>query len=242
MQVLLPLKEFAASKQRLAGVLSPSERVRLLQSMVGDVLGVLTRHDAIDRIAICSRDRAAPWLANFYGVDFIDEPPAHEGGLNGAVNAVARDFAARGCADILVVHGDLPLLSAEDVSVFLRAHRSAGARAVTLAPDQRGMGSNLLAWRPLDEFRTEYGSDSFHRHSAQARALNAELTICHLPGARCDIDQPGDLLSMLIANPASAAHHTITFLYESGVAERLQTLRLAPANGETQCEYRESPL
>ena len=225
MQVLLPLKEFPASKRRLAGVLSATERVHLLQSMVGDVLGVLTLHREIERIAICSRDRSAPWLANYSGVDFIEEDRSAGGGLNAAVNAAVRDLAAHGCNDILVAHADLPLLSAHDVTTFLQCHRNAGARAVTIAPDRRGVGTNLMAWRQLEQFQTRYGSDSFARHSAQARALAMQLTVCDLPGARCDIDEPDDLLLMLAQAADSAAHNTLTFLYESGIAERLQNLQ-----------------
>jgi 2-phospho-L-lactate guanylyltransferase len=227
MQVLLPLKEFAASKQRLSGVLSATERARLLQSMVGDVLGVLTLHPEIERVAICSRDRSALWLANYYGVDFIDEDRARGGDLNSAVNAAVSDLVAAGCRDILVAHGDLPLLSAQDISAFLRSHRRAGQRAVTIAPDRRGLGTNLLAWRPLDLFRAQYGVESCSRHSAQARALGAQLTLCELAGARCDIDEPEDLLLMLTQTNDSAAHNTVTFLYESGIAERLQDLQIS---------------
>jgi len=39
---LLPLKEFAAAKQRLSGLLSAAERTQLFQAMVEDVLLVLT--------------------------------------------------------------------------------------------------------------------------------------------------------------------------------------------------------
>jgi 2-phospho-L-lactate guanylyltransferase len=227
MQVLLPLKEFAASKQRLAGVLSATERACLLQSMVGDVLAVLTQHRDIERIAICSRDRAAQWLANCYDVEFIDEQRTHTADLNAAVNAAVNGLADAGCSDILVVHGDLPLLSAQDLSTFLQRHRDAQSSAVTIAPDRRGIGTNLLAWRPLGQFQTQYGADSFAQHCAQARALSAQLSICELPGARCDIDEPDDLLLMLAqSHQESVAHNTISFLHESGIAERLHTMQL----------------
>src|SRR5690606_14975767 len=60
---------------------------------------------------------------------------------------------------------------------------------------------------------------------AQAQRLQAEINVCKLPGARCDIDEPDDLLMMLAQTAGSAAHHTLTFLYESGIAERLQHVR-----------------
>lgn len=225
MQVLLPLKEFAAAKQRLAGVLSATERAQLFAAMVEDVLLTLTQHPLIAGIAICSRDRAARWLANYYDVEFIDERRLSASDLNSAVNAAAQQFYARGENDVLVVHGDLPLLSAADLTTFLQAHRGGGKTAVTIAPDRRGTGTNLLAWRGLPDFVACYGDNSFPRHCAQARALKVEPTVCELAGARCDIDEPADLC-MLLAQAASAeAMKTMAFLRSSGVAARLQAMR-----------------
>lgn len=245
MQILLPLKEFAAAKQRLAGVLSAVERAQLFEAMVEDVLEVLTQHSAITRIAICSRDQAARWLASYYSVEFIDESALPAFDLNAAVNAAARDFYARGGNDLAVVHGDLPALSAADITAFLQAHgntkqtrntkqahrntrqahRNTKSAAVTIARDRRGAGTNLLAWRNLPNYVASYGENSFQRHCMQARELNIEPTICDLPSARCDIDEPDDL-SMLLSWPADgSATKTLAFLHRSGVAARLSAMR-----------------
>lgn len=231
MHVLLPLKEFAAAKQRLAGVLSAPERAQLFEAMVDDVLNVLTAHHAIERVVICSRDRAAVWLARYYEVEFLheDQLGAPAGGLNTVVNAAARRCAAQGGGELMVVHGDLPLLSEDDVSRFVAAHRAARGPAVTIAPDRRHSGTNLLAWRDLPAFATQYGAHSLQQHSAQARALGAALTLCDLPGARCDIDEPEDLL-LLTRAPRDIAARTLAYLRDSGIAARLTAmLQGAPA-------------
>lgn len=229
MQVLLPLKEFAAAKQRLAGVLSAPERAQLFEAMVDDVLNVLTAHPAIERVVICSRDRAAAWLARYYEVEFLHEeqlPLPTAGGLNAVVNAAARRCAAQGVSDLMVVHGDLPLLGDADIERFVAAHRATRGPAVTIAPDRRHSGTNLLAWRALPRFETRYGIDSLQRHCAQARALGAELAVCDLPGACCDIDEPEDLL-LLGGMPATnegagrVATRTLSYLQGSGIAARL---------------------
>lgn len=224
MQVLLPLKEFAAAKQRLSGVLSSAERAQLFQAMVEDVLRVLTMHPAIERIVICSRDHSAQWLARYYDVEFLDEATLYCNDLNGAVSAAAQCFAREGCADLLVVHGDLPLLSVQNISDFLARH-AGDAPTITIAPDRRGTGTNLLAWRALPKFSVNYGIDSFQRHCAQARALNAVLNICDLPGARCDIDEPDDLLLLWSQSFSDTASRSLAFLRDSGIAERLHALQ-----------------
>lgn len=226
MQILLPLKEFAAAKQRLAGVLSAAERAQLFEAMIEDALQVLTQHSAIQKIAICSRDQAARWLANYYGVEFIDETQWPVRDLNTAVNTAARELFARGENDVLIVHGDLPLLSATDISGFLQVHSAHNAPAVTIAPDRRGTGTNLMAWRALPNFVTRYGENSFSQHCAHAREFNIEPTICDLPGARCDIDNPDDLLLLLEQRaPANTATKTRAFLRSSGIDERLRTMQ-----------------
>lgn len=260
MQVLLPLKEFAAAKQRLAGVLSALERAQLFEAMVDDVLKVLTAHPAIERVLICSRDRAAAWLARYYQVDFLHEDELHEdelhedelhepelnenemresvlqnkslhtdrspqilvqdSGLNVVVNTVARRLAAQGISELMVVHGDLPLLSVAGISTFIKRHQASRGAAVTIAPDRHRTGTNLLAWRALPTFTARYGSNSFQQHVAQAHALQAALQICDLPDARCDIDEPDDLL-LLTQQAHNGATRTLTYLRESGVAARL---------------------
>lgn len=225
MQILLPLKEFAAAKQRLSGVLSAAERAQLFEAMVEDVLLVLTQHPAIDNIAICSRDQAARWLASYYSVEFIDETTLAAFDLNEAVNKAASEMYSRGENDLLVVHGDLPLLSAADITEFLHAHRNGNEAGVTVVSDRHGMGTNLLAWRALPLFSVEYGGRSFQRHCMQARALNIEPIVCSLPGAQCDIDEFDDLVFLLSKTTYPGAVKTLKLLHESGIAKRLLALR-----------------
>ncbi|MFT3930133.1 MAG: 2-phospho-L-lactate guanylyltransferase [Spongiibacteraceae bacterium] len=225
MQVLLPLKEFAAAKQRLAGVLSAAERAQLFEAMVEDVLRVLTQHPDIKNIAICSRDNAAKWLASYYGVEFIDESKLSAHGLNEAVNKAAHEIQARDENDLLVVHGDLPMLSAADVTQFLQVHRKTPHSAVTMVADRHSTGTNLLAWRALSDFSVAYGEHSFQRHCAQARALNIEPAICDLSSVRCDIDELEDLWFLLSRPLSTEAVKTLKMLHESGIAKRLLAMQ-----------------
>ena len=231
MIALLPLKEFAAAKQRLSGLLSAAERTQLFQAMVEDVLSVLTAHNDIERVVICSRDHSAVWLARYYEIEFLDEAALHCHDLNGAVNAAAAWLHKQDCADLLVVHGDLPMLHQYDISEFLRAHCNAAEHAVTMACDRRRRGTNLLAWRPLQNFSAQYGIDSLQRHCHQAHTLGATPTVCDLPGARCDIDEPEDLALLLQNNRRDIAINTRNFLMASGVAERVAAMQSAAING-----------
>lgn len=224
MRVLVPLKEFSAAKQRLAGILSPVERSHLFQAMVVDVLEVLCAQSGLGPVTLCSRDPAAAWLASHFGIEFLAEGGLGATGLNAVVNAAAARFRDAGEDELLVIHGDLPLLDGLDLELLLHAHNASRGPAVTLAPDQLRQGTNLLAWRQLPAFRTEYGPNSFQRHCAQARELDAALSICALPGGRCDVDEPADLLALIAEDNEGRAGNTLKFLHESGLARRLRAM------------------
>lgn len=230
MIALLPLKEFAAAKQRLSGLLSASERAQLFQAMVEDVLAVLTAHSGIERVVICSRDHSAVWLARYYEIEFLDEALLQCSDLNSAVNAASLLLRKRGCDELLVVHGDLPMLHARDISEFLRAHYNGAERAVTIAPDRRNSGTNLLAWRSLQNFSVQYGIDSLQRHCQQARDLGVTPSLCDLTGARCDIDEPEDLALLLQHDNADVASNTRRFLLTTDVADRVAMMQSAAVN------------
>jgi 2-phospho-L-lactate guanylyltransferase (CobY/MobA/RfbA family) len=83
----------------------------------------------------------------------------------------------------------------------------------------------------LSQFTARYGTNSFQQHTAQARDLQATLTVCDLAGARCDIDEPEDLL-LLAQNTAPVAPRTMAYLHSSGVAARLATMML-PSNDKS---------
>lgn len=230
MIALLPLKEFAAAKQRLSGLLAAAERAQFFQAMVEDVLCVLTAHRDIERVVICSRDHSAVWLAHFYGIEFLDECTLQSSDLNGAVNEAVAALRRQSGNDILVVHGDLPMLRSNDISEFVKAHCNGAESAVTLAPDRRRSGTNLLAWRSLPDFVAQYGIDSFPRHCRHALELGVTPTVCNLIAASLDIDEPEDIALLLKIDISEEAINTRRFLLEAGIAERVAMMQSVGVN------------
>jgi 2-phospho-L-lactate guanylyltransferase len=98
---------------------------------------------------------------------------------------------------LMVVLGDLPLLTNDDVQVFLAmAVQPAGAPAepsVTMAPDRLARGTNMLLLRPPDALAFAFGEDSLTRHLALAHSAGIEPKIVQLPNAAFDVDTPDDL-------------------------------------------------
>ncbi len=222
MRVLVPVKAPTGAKQRLGKVLTLEERRGLARAMALDLLAVLSAHPGAGPVIVCGSDEETAALAQAAGVEYLAEAELHGSGLSGVVNAAAAKFAREGVADLLVVHGDLPLLTSAELGQFLGVHRAAGPHAVTAAPDRWRGGTNLLAWRPLDSFRVEYGEGSFERHCASAVRSGAQLSVCELQGGSLDIDEPADLEAATRKLAAGAAPNTLGFVKQHRIVERLR--------------------
>ena len=223
MWVLLPLKSFAEAKQRLGGCLSPGERAALARAMAEDVLHMLGQCAHLERIVVVSRDPEAEALARIHSVDFMIEPPLDRSGLNPVVGRSVELLCGEGADNVMVVHGDLPLLGADELQQLIDLHRAGGRSAVTLTPDRAQDGTNVLAWSPAAEFRPLYGPSSFERHREQARRAGATLAICESAGGGLDIDLPADLLQLLTDSYPGRARATRRYLRESHIAHRMET-------------------
>ena len=71
--VILPLKEMAVAKQRLAGVLTPPERQRLFGAMVHDTLAAVSAHPNMSGTLLVSNDSAGAALSRAYGAECVSE-------------------------------------------------------------------------------------------------------------------------------------------------------------------------
>ncbi|WP_346839469.1 2-phospho-L-lactate guanylyltransferase [Microbulbifer sp. SAOS-129_SWC] len=229
MWALLPLKEFAHAKQRLAGILSAEERVQLFEAMVKDVLSVLRRHPDIERTLIISDDPLAKKLAADYGAELLSEAGLQVSGLNPAVQAGVDVLARRGIDDVMVIHGDMPLLTPNEITRLLQAHRQQGGAIagrsaspmLTIIPDERREGTNCLVCTPASTLTYCYGRQSFLAHATQASRIGLPLQVLRLPGLMCDIDTPVELVKLVQLASSSVAVHSYDCIHSIGLAGRL---------------------
>ena len=187
---LLAVKPPHLGKTRLASVLSGEERERLIRTMLARVLNALDAAHEIDQVAVITP--ASALLP--HGVIALDDPGS---GLNNALEAGRRALIARGASEVLVLHADLPTLSASEIDRFVRKGRHTG---IALAPDRHGHGTNAVFLAGDGDFSFRFGAASFNRHLAEARARALLPTVIHLPGFAMDIDEPADLQDFLGTN------------------------------------------
>ena len=187
---LVPLKQLAEAKQRLAPALEPAPRMELMLSMAADVLAALVQIEAVERVLIVSEDPAAEQLALDAGVEWFQAPPG--GGLNSDLECAAVFAQQHGARQVLIVHADLPFLRPEPLRRFI-ADRS--GKITRLAECKSGTGTNLLLTPLPLTFPLVFGSNSLTRFQ---RLLGKMAKVIRNSALSMDIDNPEDLDCLLM--------------------------------------------
>lgn len=184
--VLVPVKRFTAAKGRLTGTLDADERAQFARWMATGVIDAVRGYPTF---VACDDDQVAEW-AESVGANVIW---GHGLGLNGAVDDGIEQISKHDVEHVIVTHADLP-----------RPHNlPAVARAgyVTLVPDRRQDGTNVMAFPTATALHASYGRGSFARHLAEAMALadvGVAVEVRSDFDLSFDLDTPTDLSHPLI--------------------------------------------
>lgn len=220
LHIVVPVKQLAESKSRLAPALADEERQALALRLLQGVLGVVGEAQArLDTSGIVvSPDSAVLDLAASYDLTPLPETPlavhpSHpfdrrssipspqslvtdppEPSLNAALEQATHFAASRGATAVLILPADLPLVTLADVERLWRdSQQLYSARAMVIAPDSRGTGTNALLVRPPGALRYEFGPGSFQRHCDQARQLGIAWHVHRSTRLGLDVDLPSDI-------------------------------------------------
>lgn len=190
--ILVPIKNTAFAKQRLAGILHQPARTQLAQAMLTDVLTALHEWKNRPTVGIVTGDPYATRLAAEYKFEVIPDPD--NPGETGAIEMATRVCVERGEDSTLVIPGDIPLIAAWELDEILK---HAPAEGSLLVPAGDGRGTNAAYRRPADLFPLRFGNDSFKPHHAAAQATGKTCVVLNLPGIAVDVDNPADLRQLL---------------------------------------------
>lgn len=208
---LIPFKNFAHCKQRLRSVLTEEERCLLVAAMLEDTLRAVTDSRLLNERFLLSDDRDARQIALDMGWQCLGESSGVSG-LNNSVQAAVAELAEHYDA-ALVIHGDLPVLSSDEVDAIVSQHARqtiSTKPSLTLVPDAQKTGSNCLMVSPPNAISFQYGQGSYEKHLAFAEQRGIQFSTLSLPGAALDIDEAEDLQCLkrserLCADSATAA-------------------------------------
>ena len=176
--MIIPVKSFRLAKQRLSDTLDDDSRDALGRALAGHTAAAVEQAGLIPLI-VTAAPAVVEW-ATTSGFPSLGDP---EDGLSAAAG-VGVEWANASGSHWIVLHGDLPLIDASDVTALNEIVVEGRA---AIAPSSDG-GTSALGME--GSFSFEFGAASFHRHLR--RLPDAHIVI--RPGLALDVDSPNDLI------------------------------------------------
>ncbi|MGZ4675633.1 MAG: 2-phospho-L-lactate guanylyltransferase [Acidimicrobiia bacterium] len=183
--VVIPIRAFRSGKARLASALDDDARADLARMMADRVVDAA---GALPVLIVSSAAEVRAWAAE-RGLGRVDDPGR---GLDGAAAAGLRHLAERGAVRVVVAHADLPWARPGALERF----SGEPSHLVSMVPCHRDDGTPVLSVPVVASFTFAYGSGSFRRHAATARALGLAVRVVRDPELGHDVDIPDDLAAI----------------------------------------------
>jgi 2-phospho-L-lactate guanylyltransferase len=202
--ILVPVKNLASAKQRLAAILDQPSRTELAQAMLLDVLATLAGWAHRPEVGIVTSDPFALQLANQFHFTVIADNANR--GETDAIEIATHYCESHGVDSTLVIPGDIPLIQRWELEEIIAAAPGEGS---VLVPAADGRGTNAIWRRPAGLFPARFGNDSFKPHRAAARATGKPCVVLSLPGIALDVDNPSDLRTLATAPGETRAQRLI---------------------------------
>lgn len=187
-RIIVPHRGLEAAKTRLAPTLDPAERVMLASQLLQRVLKVA--REVSDDVEVISPSRPLAEIVEAAGARLAVQRGM---GLNEGLDQARSQAILDGVDTLIVLHGDLPNLSAEDIETLVGSLPADGSPGVGIAPDRAGTGTNALALRPPGVIGFRFGRGSFAAHAAEVERAGVSCVAVNRAGLAFDLDTPEDL-------------------------------------------------
>ena len=179
---MIPAKAFRLSKHRLSALLTEGERVELSAALLRHTIAVVRQAFQASPLIVVASGEDAAEVARQSGVDKVFLATGE--GLNEQLAEAAASIPAD--AELLTLHADLPMIQSADL-LAINAHD----RAILLAPDRHGTGTNAMLQRGPDRFFL-FGKESLRRHRQEAKRRGLTCGLVESAGLAQDLDDPDD--------------------------------------------------
>ena len=187
--ILIPVKEFRRSKERLAPQHSEEERGALAEALCTDLFRVVAQVRSIDRVYVISREYRALSLARQLNWHVVSE--REQISESRSVDEASRVCAAQGVRALLRLPIDIPLVTGGDIeSLFAELDPAPSA---VIVPSRDGTGTNALLRSPPDLFPSHFGPNSFALHLEEAERARIRIKVMRNERIALDVDEPKDL-------------------------------------------------
>jgi 2-phospho-L-lactate/phosphoenolpyruvate guanylyltransferase len=214
--LLLPIKDFNHAKKRLAGVLTPEERLALAEAMFKDLVRAVRGVCGAEKIFVVTNYEPAMRVAGENRWEILDEE--RQISESDSVDSASRICEERGVTSLLRVPLDLPLIRPRDLEELLAVECQ--APALVIVPSRGGTGTNALMRTPPTLFPSHFGNGSFRRHIDEAEKAGAQVMVRRNARLEMDVDDECDL-QVLLRHDLTGTE-TGRWLHESGVKAKLR--------------------
>ena len=157
----IPIKKFSSSKNRLANIISSSEREILAASMAKKTIDTLHNSKICKSITVVTNDSN---LHLDYSTSYFTNSSLNDG-LNEAIYAQTTNDI------ILIMHADLPKINEGDLREL--AH-SFDMKKISIISDLLKQGTNCLMFNSAMSFDLKFGFNSYNlfMHEFENNGLN----------------------------------------------------------------------
>lgn len=187
MFALVPVKDPALGKSRLAAVLDGPARAALNLELTQRTFECCAAAFGPERTVVVTASASVAADAASRGFAVVDEPSP--GDLNRALALASRHAIERGAEALLVVPVDLVRITAGALREVSRALDTPGC---VLVPDRHGTGTNLLGLRPARADLFRFGGRSLEAHRRAAEGAGLEVRVHTDAPLALDLDTPED--------------------------------------------------
>ncbi len=209
MRAVIPFKKDNA-KSRLSEVLSKKQREEFALNMLHDIINALIESEKFTEIDILNSS-----VSSIINNDFpaVVNLLVSEKNLNDALNEYLYKASSHTNDDILIIMADMPLVTKKQI------HQMTDLKGdVVITPGSRG-GTNALLIRRPDVFHVDYYGTSFLDHLRISKEAGLEVDIFDSFMVSTDMDEPGDLIELMIHGRGSA----VEYLKNLGISLNIST-------------------
>ena len=187
--ILIPVKEFSRSKERLAPQFSEEQRTMLAAALCGDFFKVVSQVKGVERVYVVSKEYKALSLAKQLNWEIISE--REQISESHSVDEASRYCQERGVSALLRLPIDIPLATATDIEAIFAAAED--PPCAVIVPSGDGTGTNALLRSPPTLFPSHFGPNSFVLHMQEAERAGARVKVIRNARIELDVDEPADL-------------------------------------------------